>query len=160
MSGRVALEASFSLRQYGAWCDRGRCDRVAGHAADLWTALLDVGEAAPQGWVLIGGQMVLLHAIEHGVAWPRVSMDLDVIVNARVTRFGAPVRRRNRVDWFRAGRDEPGDACTPHRRGRASIDVLAPEGVGERTDLTTSPPGHTLQVPGGTQALRRAELVR
>ena len=90
MSGRVALEASFSLRQYGAWCDRGRCDRVAGHAADLWTALLDVGEAAPQGWVLIGGQMVLLHAIEHGVAWPRVSMDLDVLVNARVT---ASVRR-------------------------------------------------------------------
>ena len=35
-------------------------------------------------WVLVGGQMVLLLAIEHGVAWPRVSVDLDVIVNARV----------------------------------------------------------------------------
>ena len=45
------------------------------------------------------------------------------------------------------------------RRGAASIDVLAPEGLGERTDLTITPPGHTLQVPGGTQALQRAERV-
>ena len=40
-----------------------------------------------------------------------------------------------------------------------TIDVLAPEGLGERTDLTTTPPGRTLQVPGGTQALDRTELV-
>ena len=46
-----------------------------------------------------------------------------------------------------------------YRRGAASIDVLAPEGLGIRADLTTTPPGHTLQVPGGTQALQRAELV-
>ena len=31
--------------------------------------------------------------------------------------------------------------------------------VGARTDLTTTPPGRTLQVPGGTQALERTELV-
>lgn len=46
-----------------------------------------------------------------------------------------------------------------YRRGAASIDVLAPEGLSERTSLVTTPPGHTLQVPGGTQALQRAELV-
>jgi hypothetical protein len=46
-----------------------------------------------------------------------------------------------------------------YRPGAASVDVLAPEGLGERTDLTTTPPGHTLQVPGGTQALQRAERV-
>ncbi len=40
-----------------------------------------------------------------------------------------------------------------------SVDVLAPEGLGPRTDLTTTPPGRTLQVPGGTQALDRTELV-
>jgi hypothetical protein len=46
-----------------------------------------------------------------------------------------------------------------YRRGDASIDVLAPECLGERTDLTTTPPGHTLQVPAGTQALQRAERI-
>lgn len=39
------------------------------------------------------------------------------------------------------------------------IDVLAPDHVGERASLVTSPPGRTLEVPGGTQALQRTELV-
>ena len=56
----------------------------AGHATELWNALIDVAEAAPTGWVLVGGQMVLLHALEHNIQWPRVSTHLDVIVNARV----------------------------------------------------------------------------
>jgi len=46
-----------------------------------------------------------------------------------------------------------------YRRGGVSVDVLAPEGLGPRADLTTTPPGRTLQVPGGTQALDRTELV-
>lgn len=39
------------------------------------------------------------------------------------------------------------------------MDVLAPEGLGPRANLTTTPPGRTLEVPGGTQALIRTELV-
>jgi hypothetical protein len=39
------------------------------------------------------------------------------------------------------------------------IDVLAPEGVGERASLLTSPPGRTVEVPAGTQALGRTEVV-
>lgn len=49
--------------------------------------------------------------------------------------------------------------CRRYRRGGVSVDVLAPEGLGPRTDLTTTPPGWTLQVSGGTQALDRTELV-
>lgn len=37
--------------------------------------------------------------------------------------------------------------------------MLAPEGLGPRTDITTTPPGRTLQVPGGTQAIARTELL-
>ena len=43
----------------------------AGHADALWNALLDLGAVVSSEWVLVGGQMVLLHAIEHGAAWPR-----------------------------------------------------------------------------------------
>lgn len=39
------------------------------------------------------------------------------------------------------------------------LDLLAPDGLGERADLTTSPPGRTVQVPGGTQALSRTDYV-
>lgn len=46
-----------------------------------------------------------------------------------------------------------------YHRDRVSIDVLAPEGLGSRTDVTTTPPGHTISVPGGTQALNRTELL-
>src|SRR5690606_19214563 len=44
-------------------------------------------------------------------------------------------------------------------RNAVSVDVLAPEGLGARVDLTTTPPGRTLQVPGGSQALARTELL-
>lgn len=41
-----------------------------------------------------------------------------------------------------------------------SVDVLAPDGVGERVRLTTIPPAHTVMVPGGRKALNRAEFVK
>lgn len=40
------------------------------------------------------------------------------------------------------------------------VDVLAPDGIGERADLTTVPPAHTIRVPGGSQALARTEVVQ
>ena len=43
----------------------------AGRADALWNALLDLGELVSSEWVLVGGQMVLLHAIEHSTRWPR-----------------------------------------------------------------------------------------
>lgn len=63
-----------------------------------------------------------------------------------------------------AGMANDGTAHRYRRNGRnggrlVTIDVLAPDGVGERADLTTTPPGHSIQVPAGTQALRRTERV-
>jgi hypothetical protein len=41
-----------------------------------------------------------------------------------------------------------------------TVDVLGPEGLrGDTRLLRTTPPGRTVQVPGGTQALARTELV-
>lgn len=44
-------------------------------------------------------------------------------------------------------------------RGEILIDVLAADNLGDRVDLTTIPPARTIEVPGGSQALRRTELV-
>ncbi len=51
---------------------------------ELWQALLDIADRMPSDWTLVGGQMVLLHALEHGRAPQRLSEDLDVVVDARV----------------------------------------------------------------------------
>ena len=104
--------------------------------------------------------MVLLHALEHGAAPPRVSTDLDVLVNARVVTGGVRdfVIAIEGVGFVLDGASPDGIAHR-YRRSGVSVDVLAPEGLGPRTDLTTTPPGRTLEVPGGTQALDRTELV-
>jgi len=133
---------------------------LPGHDDELWSALIELAELRPGEWTLIGGQMVFLHAMEHGVAPPRVSTDLDVLVNARVVTGGVRgfVLAIEAAGFVLAGASPEGIAHR-YRRGGVSVDVLAPEGLGPRTDLTTTPPGRTLQVPGGTQALDRTELV-
>ncbi|GAA2105408.1 hypothetical protein GCM10009759_42450 [Kitasatospora saccharophila] len=51
-----------------------------------------------------------------------------------------------------------------YQRGEAPgllvVDVLAPDKLGARANLTTTPPGRTLEVPGGRQAVQRTESVQ
>ncbi len=133
---------------------------LPGHDDALWDTLIELTELRPGEWTLIGGQMVFLHAIEHGATPPRISTDLDVLVNARIVTGGVAgfvtaIERRG----FSLEGTSPEGLAHRYRRNGVSIDVLAPEGLGPRTNLTTTPPGRTLQVPGGTQALTRTELL-
>lgn len=108
--------------------------------------------------------MVLLHALEHGVEPPQVSQDGDVIGNVRSDQQAL----RKIVAALEEGGFEV-DGMSPdglaHRYRKPAgprdvlIDVLAPDGVGGKADLTTTRPGRTLEVPGGTQALDRTERV-
>jgi hypothetical protein len=49
----------------------------------LWHLLLDLQEMLTVKWTVIGGQMVLLHALEHGRLPPQISQDGDVITDVR-----------------------------------------------------------------------------
>jgi len=137
-----------------------RLPTLPGHDDLLWATLVELTELRPGEWTLIGGQMVFLHAMEHGVEPPRVSTDLDVLVNARVITGGVRefVEAIERTGFALLGASPEGLAHR-YQRGGVSVDVLAPEGLGPRTDLSTTPPGRTLPVPGGTQALNRTEMV-
>ena len=76
--------------------DRPRLDRptlalpsIPGYNEALWETLLQLAGTEPQQeWTLIGGQMVLLHALEHDVEPTRLSTDIDVLINARVVTGG------------------------------------------------------------------------
>jgi hypothetical protein len=131
---------------------------------ELWPVLMDLGDDLTVRWTLIGGQMVLLHALEHGRSPSQVSQDGDVVADIRSDQGGLKAM----VDALtRAGFDLESISTfgVAHRYKRPTggrfvvVDVLAPEGVGERADLSTTPPGHTIEVPGGTQALDRSEVV-
>lgn len=131
---------------------------------ELWHVLLELEERLTVPWSVIGGQMVLLHALEHGHTPPQISQDGDVIADIRAdpASIGAIVAELEHMGFELHEISTDGIA---HRYTRESdpapvvIDVLAPEGVGERANLVTSPPGRTVEVPGGTQALARTELV-
>ena len=126
----------------------------------IWQALIDLGRHQPRGWTLIGAQMVALHAAEHNRAGPRSSRDADVLVNVRLVQDGTQLLSRTLMQlgfqFLGAGPEGIGHRF---RRGPAEIDILAPDGLGRRTELTTLPPARTVSVPGGAQALARTEIV-
>lgn len=137
---------------------------LASPVDQLWHVLLDLAEQLTVPWTIVGGQMVLLHALEHGRIPPQVSQDGDVIADVRATTgaIRAVVAAVEAAGFHLDGMSPTHLAhryIRPSSPGPVTIDVLAPEGLGPRADLTTTRPGRTIQVPGGTQALARTELV-
>jgi len=141
-----------------------RLPPLAAPVDQLWHVLLNLSEQLTVPWTLVGGQMVLLHAAEHGRVPPQISQDGDLIADVR-SEQGAITAV---VDLL-TGTGFELDGISPeglaHRYVRpalprsVAIDVLAPEGLGPNTNLTTTKPGRTVEVPGGTQALERSEQV-
>jgi hypothetical protein len=106
-------------------------------------------------WVLIGGQMVSLLEREHGGRTGRATRDVDALLDVRaLTGATKEAARRLESAGFAAQLTNDGLSYR-FARGSDFVDVLAPENLGHRADLTTSPPGTTLETVGGTQALRR-----
>lgn len=131
---------------------------------ELWHALLDLGKRLSVPWAVVGGQMVLLHALEHGQTPPQISQDGDVLADIRAdpASITAVVAELEDMGFELDRISTDGIAHRYARDGHprpVMIDVLAPEGGGERANLSTSPPGRTIEVPGGTQALARTETV-
>jgi len=132
-----------------------------------WQTLLDLAEAFPAGWCLVGGQLVWLLAAEHGAVPPRATDDVDVVVDVRAEPAGV----RTVCSWLES-RGLELEGINAHGIGHRYVrpadpgpgmvifDVLAPDNVGPRAKLTTSPPARTVAAPGGRLALNSAEAVR
>jgi hypothetical protein len=137
---------------------------MASPVDQLWHVLLDLSESLTIPWTLVGGQMVLLHALEHGQVPPEPSQDGDVVADLRADH-GALAQVVRQLETLGFALESISTDGLAHRYARNAhprsvlLDVLAPDGLGARADLTTSRPGRTIEVPGGTQALSRTERV-
>lgn len=134
---------------------------LGGAAEDSWTGVLDLADEVPEGWCLVGGFMVLLHCLERGAVPIRPTDDGDAVVDVRAR----PTMLRDLTSALvRIGFSADGISADGHqhrwKRGVASIDVLLPDGIGERAGRARGAGGATtLQAPGTTQALSRARPV-
>lgn len=126
----------------------------------VWHLLFDLAQAQPDSWCLVGGLMVMLHGLEHARSDVRPTADGDVLADIR-SRPGA-LREISRFLSENGLEPEVAPEGIQHRfkrrtdDGELKVDVLAPDHVGARADLTTTPPGRTIEVPGGTRARGRA----
>jgi len=56
-------------------------------ATEGWNTLFDISDKIPDGWTVIGGQMVFLHCMEAGATWPcDETNDIDTVLNLRVDK--------------------------------------------------------------------------
>jgi hypothetical protein len=122
----------------------------------LWDTVGELVAHLPGDWVLIGGLMVQLHALQHGDREVRVTVDIDVLGQARPPGALQAIDEALCADGFElVGPDLDGYAHR-YRRDGLVLDVLAPEGIKPAALIG----GHkAVSVPGDTQALRRAETV-
>lgn len=127
----------------------------------LWATLLDLADAQPDGWTLIGALMVMLHAHAAGIDARRTTRDVDALADVRGV---AQATRRlvatlERLGW-EMHPDHPRSENIGFRFTKDGLlfDVLAPDGLGERTDITTVPPLMTVGMSGGSRALRRTAV--
>lgn len=124
---------------------------------NLWSALGDLTVRLPRQWVLIGGLMVQLHALEHGVTNVRTTRDIDILAQARPQgALGAIDAALLDVGFDAALPDLDGYAHRYERDGLI-VDLLAPDGIKPSPDLGSG--RLAIGVPGGSQALSRSEAV-
>jgi hypothetical protein len=126
-------------------------------SVNLWKAVGDLVDRLPGEWMLVGGLMVQLHALEHRVTDVRITGDIDVLGQARpqgaLSSIDAALRREN---FKLVGPDLDGYAHRYERDG-IIVDVLAPDGITPPPEIGTG--RKAVGVPGGSQALARAETV-
>ena len=129
-----------------------------------WHALLDLAEQVPNGWTLIGAQMVAVHAASYGRTLPRTTRDFDVLADQRLaTTTAESISSTLAKLGFELDTTETISSEVNHRFRSSSddvvVDVLAPDGLGPRHHAGTIPPYRTISVPGGTWALQRTTQV-
>ena len=125
---------------------------------EMWNLIAWMAERS-QDWVLIGGLMVATFDLEFGHPW-RETHDIDSLVDVRHAAKGAI---RNHVDELRelGFQFVLGHEGLGHRlaRGALIVDVLSAEHFPADPLVSLNPRLETFQTPGGSQAIKRREVI-
>ncbi len=138
-----------------------RVDPVAPEAHRLWEMVIELAEAlgAERDWSLIGGLMVQLHGHEHSDDL-RPTIDIDLLGAARkppaMTEQITAVLAEKGAELAMPPRSDPQLGYRFELDGEI-VEVLGPDGL--KKEPKTLPGMTTIEVSGGTQALRRTEVV-
>ena len=144
---------------------RGASARIqidpTGADGELWELVAELAEMLDDPWVLVGGLMVHLFVLEHEPQRQlRATDDIDLLADSRKKPSRTErISQKLLEDGFELKKITYGPPPTGFTfwKGGKPVDVLAPDGT--KTDAKTVGNLHTVQIPGGTQALRRAEEV-
>lgn len=127
----------------------------------LWALVLSLAEkfGADREWTLVGGLMVQLHGFERDDD-PRLTADIDVLGAARrpprMTETMAALLVELGAEIADPPRSDPKLGYRFEFDGEI-VELLGPDGL--RSDPKTTGGLRTFQASGGTQALRRTEVV-
>jgi hypothetical protein len=134
---------------------------LAEDGRQLWALVLTLArEFGPdREWSLIGGMMVQLHAFEHGDG-PRPTADIDLLGGAkrspRMTEAMASLLVERGAEIAEPPRSDPHLGYRFEFEGE-TVELLGPDGL--PGDPKTIGGLKTFQAAGGSQALRRTEVV-
>jgi hypothetical protein len=127
----------------------------------LWALVLSLADkfGPDREWTLVGGLMVQLHGYEHDDD-PRPTADIDILGAARrpprMTETLAAMLVELGAEIADPPRSNPKLGYRFEFEGE-TVELLGPDGL--RADPKTIAGLETFQVPGGTQALHRTEVV-
>lgn len=125
--------------------------------AAAWHTLMDREEQLDEPWVLVGGQMTMLHCLEHGIDAFRPTDDGDVVLGVW-TRRQALTRAVQLLQSRDFALTETSDGFAyRYERDGAKLDLLLPEGLERQRRQPTVNGRPGLSVEGGNQALIRAQ---
>lgn len=127
-----------------------------------WNALIDLAGEDSASWVLVGGQAAYIRSIESGVTQPRMSTDVDIVLDARGHLHEASQVNSvlHRLGFTSSGADFLGRTHRYVRDG-AQIDILQPRFMGLRAENALKKnQANTIPAPGAQHAIDRSAPVR
>jgi hypothetical protein len=128
-----------------------------------WPNVAEIEAELPHThWTLIGGLMVQLHAVNHGLEVVRPTNDVDIMVHVETGRGrpGATAHVLTRLGYeIQPEHNRRESVAHRFRRGRDTIDVVVADHAAPRV-LEPMAGNRMVPIEGGTQALRRTVNAR
>lgn len=135
----------------------------AGGWAYPWPNLAEIEAELPHThWTLIGGLMVQLHAVNHGLDVVRPTNDVDIVVHVETGRGrpGTTVQVLRGLGYeIQPEHNRRESVAHRFRRDRDTIDVVVADHAAPRV-LEPMAGNRMVPIEGGTQALRRTVNAR